>query len=160
MEASSPLIETVRWGGIPEFVTAVVCRAGLEFAIFDSTYPPPVPIVISSETTPRLLGEEYVAWRPAARMLEQLIGRAAAAIGISRIETVTLKSPPLLPSAADHGPGGQLLLVFRAQKWAIQVSSSQDALNLNAQDIHNCYGHERWGELLMSVSRVICKCLP
>jgi hypothetical protein len=158
MKTSSPLIESVRWDDTSEFVTAVVGRAGVEFALYDSAYSPRMPIVISSETTPRLLGEEYVAWRPSTSLMEQLIGRVTYAIGISRIETVALKSPPLHASDPDSDQGGQMLFIFRPEKWGGVVPRVQIALNIHAQDVHNCYAKRQWGELLISVSRIICKC--
>ena len=153
---SAPLIETINWN---DFTTAVVNKAGLEFAIYDSAYPSRMPIVISSETTPGLLGAEYGAWRNSIGPIGQLMARAADAVGISALETITLKSSLHASSDAGDEQGGQLVFVFRAKRGVAEVPSVQDALNMHGQDIHNSYANERWGELLISVSRIICKCI-
>jgi hypothetical protein len=155
---STPLIDTVYWGNSSEFATAVVSKAGLEFAIYDSAYASRMPIVMSSETTPQLLGQEYVAWRKTESLAERLMERLALAIGISAIETITLKSTLLQPSDAGKDQGGQMLFAFRARKGGVQVPAVQDALDIHGQDVHNSYAAKRWGELLISVSRIISKC--
>jgi hypothetical protein len=169
MAISSPLIETLIWDETSQLPSAVISKSGLEFALYDSAYTSRLPIVISSEITPSLLGAEYVYWRPTENVLEKIIGRITSLIGGVTLETITLKSPPLRPSETetvklsstekDKSPGGQLLFMFRAEKWKVDVPGIQESLNVHAQDIHNFYANRRWGELLMSMSRIIKRCI-
>jgi hypothetical protein len=155
---SAPLIYPIRWDGESGFTTAIVDKAGLEFAMYDSAYASRMPIVISSETTPALLGQEYVAWRSSSSV-QELVSRIKYAMGMATFRTITLKSIPLQSSGVGKDQGGQMLFAFRIKPGRVRVAAIQDALNVHAQDVHNSYAKDRWGELLISVSRIMCRCV-
>jgi hypothetical protein len=74
-----------------------------------------------------------------------------------RIQPVTLKSPKLLPAKGQEH-GGQLFFIFNSGRPNIEVKPIQEALNTHAQDIHNSYAEKMWGDLVMSLARLIAKC--
>jgi|GEM_PF-3630138 len=149
--------------------TAIIERSGVQFALFDSAYPSRMPIVMSSDTTLKLLGAEYVVWKSGAEWTRQL-NRLRGVFGTSRMATITLKSPTLLPATDDNegedeiasknssDHGGQLLFIFAADESEVDVPLVQEALNIHAQDIHNSYASKKWGELAISIGRIISKC--
>jgi hypothetical protein len=153
-----------------EFLTIAVKNSGVTFAIYDSVYAPRMPIIISANLPLRVLGYEYKSEIvPKSSLGRFLLASKQGFLNVGN-KVVTLKSGlinPAPPHAAATTPAlkdettathGYLMFAYEQKRFTVDTSIAQETLNIHAQDIHNSYHAMKWGEMVISLSRLIRVC--
>jgi hypothetical protein len=157
MSTENCFITIISWaelGGTPlPFETVVVKNSEIEFAIFDSSFSPRMPILVSSCVRLGVVGKEYSPPSGSGRFYAGVYGFVRNLLYIR--DVCTLKSTPINGPPLSSETGGHVILSFRPVSLFTDIKSVQDVLDVYAQDIHNMYAAKNWGELLMSVARII-----
>jgi hypothetical protein len=156
--------------GEREFLTIAVKNSDVTFAIYDSVYAPRMPIVISANLPLRILGCEYKPEMVPKSSFRRFLLASKQGFLNTGHRVVTLKSGlinPAPPHTAATTPRpkretttthGYITFAYEEKPFKIDTSIVQETLNIHAQDIHNSYHAMNWGELVMSLSRLIRAC--
>ena len=164
MDSNFSLIHVVNWeSGLLEpdkdakdnFVMVVIGNSRTEFAIYDLGYSKRIPIIVSSNVSLELLGQEYVPTPLKGDWVTFAISPLLNFSYPNRDCFLTLKSPPLLSPEPSGGPTGQIVLTVRRPMYRGDVHVTQEALNIHAQDIHSSYFRKNYSEIIMSVAKII-----